>query len=102
MRLEASRAPTVPSCLALQDVRGQGLQFSRPVRGGHGRPQKEFRKPDGQPCVDQFVQGHATLRNEVRGIEVWTPAAYLFNRCRWQRATAVGEVHAEVFRVDGA
>jgi hypothetical protein len=29
---------TTPSCLALQDVRGQGLQFGRPVRRGRRRP----------------------------------------------------------------
>ena len=102
VRLEASRQPAAASCLAFQDVCGQGFQFGRPVRGGRRRPQDELREPDGQPLVDSFVQGCAALRDKVRGVEVWTAAAYLFDRCHWQRATAVGEVHAEVLRVDGA
>src|SRR5215831_10900015 len=48
------------------------------------------------------MQGHTALRDEVRGVEVWTTAAYLFDRCHWQRTTAVDEVHTEVLRVDGA
>jgi hypothetical protein len=47
VRPEASREPTTLSCLALQDVCSQGLQFGRPVRGGDHRPQDELREPDG-------------------------------------------------------
>ena len=90
------------SCLAPQDVRGQGLQFGCPVRGGHRWPQEELREPDGQPLVDPFVQGRAALRDEVRGVEVWTTAAQLLEHRRWQGTTAIGEVDAEVLRVDGA
>ena len=70
--LETCLEPVVPSCLALQDVRSKGLQFGRPVRRGHRRPQEELREPHGQPLVDPFVQGCATLRDEVlqgRGLD---------------------------------
>src|SRR2546428_5732329 len=91
-----------PSCLALQDVRGKGLKFGRPVRGGRRRPQDELREPDCQPLVDPFVQGRAALRNEVSGVEVWTTASQLLDHRPRQGATAVCEVDAEVLRVDGA
>src|SRR5262249_42392156 len=84
------------------DVRGKGLQFGRPVRGGRHWPQDEFREPNGQPCVDPVMQGRTALRDEIRGVEVWTTAAQLFDRGYWQRATAIGEVDAEVLRVDAA
>src|SRR4029450_13665437 len=95
VRLKASRELAALSCLALHDVRSQGLQFGRPVRRGHRRPQEEFRKPDGQPGVNPFVQSRATLRDEISGIEIWTTTADLFDHRHWQRTTAIGEVHAE-------
>src|ERR1700752_1344275 len=90
------------SCLALQAVRGQCLQFGRPVRGGCGRPQEELREPDGKPLVDPFVQGRAALRDEVHRVEVWPTVSHPLDRRRRQGATTVGQVDAKVLRVDGA
>ena len=42
VRLAAWRRAALPSCLALQDVRRQSLQFGCPVCGGYRRPQEEL------------------------------------------------------------
>src|SRR5262245_41026849 len=93
---------TTPSCLTLQDVRGQGLQLGRPVYGGRCRAQDELREPRRQPLVDPCVQSRATLGHEVRGVEVWTTTLQPFNRRRRQWTAAIGEVDAEVLGIDTA
>ena len=99
---EATEFTVALSCLALEDVRSKGLQLGRPVSGGRRWPQEELREPDGQPFVDPFVQGRTALRDDGCGIEVGATASQLLDRRRWQGATAVGEVDAEVLRVDAA